>query len=81
MIGYAFQLEEIFRTTDGGKTWSQAAANRYVTSLPVTRENVMCASFNSSLSETTPSTPGTLGRPPERIVRYGRAFKELIRRF
>jgi photosystem II stability/assembly factor-like uncharacterized protein len=56
MIGYAFQLEEIFRTTDGGKTWNQAARNRYVTSIAVTRENVICASFNASLSEGTPST-------------------------
>ena len=55
-IGYVFQPEEIFSTTDGGRTWTSFVTNNYITSMAVAGENVLSASFNATLSLTTPGT-------------------------
>ena len=55
-IGYAFKVDNIFSTTDGGKTWTASPQDGYVGSLAVGDDDVAFASINSTLSITTPST-------------------------
>jgi photosystem II stability/assembly factor-like uncharacterized protein len=53
-LGYAFQIDNIYSTTNGGKTWRPSLPTGYVGSL-ASVEDIAFASFNSTLSYITPS--------------------------
>jgi photosystem II stability/assembly factor-like uncharacterized protein len=53
-LGYAFQADNIYGTTDAGITWTESTSDGYVGSI-VSAENIAFASLNSTYSYLTPS--------------------------
>jgi photosystem II stability/assembly factor-like uncharacterized protein len=48
--------DRIFMTTDGGESWKESISNKYIFSMAVIPENIICAIFSTSESSTAPSS-------------------------